>query len=287
MSGALVSFMAMAIAGRELSSELGTFQILAFRSAIGLVIVLMIASHDRWRGIATQRPGLQVLRNLAHYGGQFGWFYGIALIPLAQVFAIEFTVPIWTLVLATVFLRERLSAARLSSVLLGFAGMLLILRPGVQSLHPAALAVLGGALGYAASYVMTKRLVQTDSPLAILFWMTLIQLPLGILPSLSHWIWPSPSLWPWLVIVGVTALSAHFCLSRALALADAMVIVPLDFLRLPLVAVVGAVFYGEALDAWVLIGALVMLAGNLVNIAAERRRQSPTAHNPDAPRRAD
>jgi drug/metabolite transporter (DMT)-like permease len=272
MMGALVSFMAMAVSGRELSSELGTFQILFFRSLVGLVVVAALLTRSGWHHARTGQPGMQLLRNLAHYGGQYGWFYGIALIPLAEVFAIEFTVPIWTALLAAWILGERLSRARLAAVAFGIVGMLIILRPGLSVVHPASLVVLAGAVGYAVAHTLTRKLTRTDTPLAVLFYMTAIQLPLGFIAALPDWTTPSPGLWPWLVVVGVTALSAHYCLTRALTLSDAMVVVPMDFLRVPLIALVGYLVYGEALDWFVLGGALVMLTGNLVNIRAEQRR---------------
>lgn len=272
MVGALFSFMAMGVSGRELSSELGTFQILFFRSLVGLVVVMILLQRQGWHHARTRQPGLQLLRNLAHYGGQYGWFYGIALIPLAEVFAIEFTVPIWTAVLAPLILKERLSGPRLVAVGFGITGMLIILRPGMSVIHPASLVVLAGALGYAITHTLTRKLTTTDTPLAVLFYMTTIQLPLGLLASWSDWVNPSPMLWPWVVVVGVTALSAHYCLTRALSLSDAMVVVPMDFLRIPLIALVGYLVYQEPLDGFVLGGALVMLTGNLINIRAEQRR---------------
>jgi drug/metabolite transporter (DMT)-like permease len=272
MSGALVSFMAMAISGRELSAELGTFQILFFRSLIGLLVITLLLQRFGWGQVVTQRGWLHGVRNLAHFGGQFGWFYGLAYISLAEVFAIEFTVPIWTALLAVLLLGERLTGARMLAIGFGFAGTLLILRPGIEVVQLAALAVLGGALGYALTHIMTKKLAPTETPLTILFYMTIMQLPLGLLPSLGSWVTPSSDMVPWLLGVGVTALSAHYCLTRALQLADATVVVPMDFLRLPLIALVGFLFYQELLDWWVLAGATLMLVGNLVNIRAESRR---------------
>ncbi|HVL55065.1 MAG TPA: DMT family transporter [Burkholderiaceae bacterium] len=271
MGGALLSFSAMAIGGRELSTELNTFQILFFRSAVGLLIVGALLARFGARHARSSQLRLHVLRNTAHFVGQFGWFYGIALLPLAQVFAIEFTIPIWTLLLAAVFLGERLTRARVAAVAFGFVGMLVILRPGVVPLDAASLVVLISALGYGVSYVATKRLTATDSPLTVIFYMTLIQLPLALVPSLPGWSWPSAPLWPWIAVVGVTALSAHFCIARALRLADAMVVVPMDFLRLPLIAVIGYLMYLEPLDPWVMVGAAIMVAGQLLNLRAERR----------------
>jgi drug/metabolite transporter (DMT)-like permease len=240
MSGALVSFMTMAIAGRELSAELSTFQILFFRSAVGLAVVIALLQRTGWQQIRTHAFGTHLMRNVAHYGGQYGWFYGIALIPLTEVFAIEFTMPIWTALLATVMLGERMNGLRALAIALGFAGVLVMLRPGYAAISPAALAVLAGAFCYAISHVFTKRLSGTDSPLAILFYMTVIQLPMALLPSLPHWVWPSAARWPWVVLVGVD------CVVRAL-LPYARISPrrrkrggPLDFLRLPLIALVGS-----------------------------------------------
>ncbi len=266
MSGALVSFMAMAIAGRQLSVELTTFQILFFRSVVGLVVVVVLLQRAGWTQVRTRIFGTHLVRNLTHFGGQYGWFYGIALIPLTEVFAIEFTVPLWTAVLATVFLGERMSGLRALAVALGFAGILVILRPGIAMVSPAALAVLGSAVAYALSHIFTKRLSATETPLAILFYMTVIQLPLALVPSLSGWVWPSARLWPWVGVVAVTALSAHYCLTRAFRLADATIVVSMDFLRLPLIAMVGFLFYGEPLQIWVLVGALIVFAATWLNL---------------------
>jgi drug/metabolite transporter (DMT)-like permease len=272
MTGTLISFMAMAIGGRELSAELNTFQILFFRSLIGLVAIGALMRPTGWRRLQTGCFLLHAARNIAHFGGQFGWFYGLATLSLAEVFAIEFTVPVWTAVLATLLLGERLTRPRITAIALGIAGMLIILRPGAAVFQPAALAVLGGAVGYALSHTLTRKLAQIDPPLVIIFYMTAIQLPLGLVPSLAGWVSPSPAMWPWLLAVGLSALTAHYCMARALKLADATVVVPMDFMRLPLIALVGLTLYGERPDVLVLVGAVVMLAGNLVNVRAEHNK---------------
>ena len=272
MSGTLLSFMAMAIGGRELSSRLSTFQILFFRSIVGLLIVGFFLGCNDWRQIFTKNVKVHVLRNISHFGGQFGWFYGIAFIPLAEVFALEFTVPVWTAVLATILLKEKVTRARVAAIVFGVVGVFLILRPGLAVISPAALAVLGGAFCYALSHTLTRKLALVDTPLTILFYMTVIQLPLGFVTSMFNWMTPSLAMLPWIMVVGVAALSGHYCMARALAIADAIVVVPLDFLRLPLIAAVGFLFYNESLDWLVLIGGAVMFSGNLVNIQAEKNR---------------
>jgi drug/metabolite transporter (DMT)-like permease len=274
MTGTLFSFAAMAVGGRELSRELSTFQILFFRSLIGLIIVLACMFRTGKGSLRSSLIPFHFLRNIAHFGGQFGWFYGIAVIPLAEVFAIEFTVPVWTALLAAFLLKERLTRSRMTAISLGLTGMLIILRPGAAIVHPAAIAVLLGAVCYALSHTLTRKLAQTDSPLTILLYMTLFQLPMGAIPAAAGWVAPSPALWPWIVVVGMSALSGHFCMAKALGLADAAVVVPMDFLRLPLIALVGWLFYNEPLDMFVFTGALFMLTGNLVSIHKEKKTSS-------------
>ena len=263
----------MAVGGRELSVELSTFQILLFRSVIGILIVGFFLWCSNWRQILTKNLQIHVLRNISHFGGQFGWFYGIAFIPLAEVFALEFTVPLWTAILAMVLLNEQMSRARAAAIILGVLGVILILRPGLVVISPAALAVLGGAFCYALSHTLTRRLARVDTPLTILFYMTIIQLPLGFITSILDWTTPSPAMLPWIIVVGVAALSGHYCMARALAIADAILVVPMDFLRLPLIAVVGFLFYGESLDWLVLAGGAVMFTGNILNIQSEGKRK--------------
>lgn len=272
MSGTLISFAAMAIGGRELSTQLSTFQILFFRSVIGLLIISFLLWRSNWRQIVTKEFRVHALRNIAHFGGQFGWFYGIAIIPLAEVFALEFTVPVWTVLMATVLLGEKITRERVTAITLGMLGVLLILRPGLAVTSPASLAVLGGAFCYALSHTLTRKLALVDTPLTILFYMTLIQLPLGFMTSIFHWTTPSVAMLPWIIVVGCAALSGHYCMARALTIADAIVVVPMDFLRLPLIAGIGAIFYGETLDWLVLAGGALMFTGNIVNIQAEEKR---------------
>jgi len=270
MGGALVSFMAMAISGRELSQELDTFQILFFRSIVSLAVISALLTRSGWGQSKARRLKQHLLRNLTHFGGQFGWFYAIALIPLADVFAIEFTMPVWTAIFAALFLNEHLTPPRIFAVVMGLIGMALILRPGLGLISPGAIAMVLGAICFALANTATKSLTGTETPLSILFYMVVIQLPMALVPSLIHWQTPSPATWPWLLLVGSTALSAHYCVARAFQHADATVVVPMDFLRLPLIAVVGALFYNEPLDGFIIAGAVVMCIGNGVSIRAEK-----------------
>lgn len=276
MLGALVSFCLMAIGARELAGAIDTFQILFFRSAIGLVVVTLIISLRQQSPLfQTRRFRLHVGRNLFHFCGQYGWFMGIGLLPLAQVFALEFTTPLWTLIIASLVLKESLTVKKSVAVLLGSVGVYLVLNPGREIVSVAALYVIGAAIFYSLAHVSTKALSATDDALTVLFYMCLVQLPIGLLFGASSFVAPTALQWVWLSLIGLTALSAHFCITNAMKTADASVVVTLDFLRLPLIAVVGVAWYGEPFKPMLVLGAALMLAGNLVNIYRPKFKRQP------------
>ena len=269
MVGALVSFSIMAVSVRELLHTMGSFEILFIRSFMSLAILLLLLPRHGVATLRTRHFGLHVLRNLFHFGGQYAWVYAISLLPLATVFAIEFTMPVWAAVLAMIFLGERLNQGRIVMLTLGVVGVFVMLRPGLAVIQPAALVMLLGAFAYASTMIATKRLAGHDSAFAILFYMAVIQLPLGLIPALAQWVWPGLRDLPWVLALGVVGLSAHYCMTRAFRIADSMVVVPIDFLRLPLIAVVGAVFYREPLELVIMIGAAIIFAGTFYSIRRE------------------
>ena len=272
MTGALLSFAAKAISGRELSDTMSTFEILSLRSAVSLVIVAALLPRFGLGAIRTWHLGMHLFRNIIHFSAQFGWFLGISLLPLATVFSLEFTIPIWSAALAVIFLGEKLNRGRIIAIVFGFGGVLIILRPGSEAIDIASLAVLGAAFGYAVTYITTKKLTGWDSPFVIIFYMNLIQLPLGLVPALFDWTAPVAADIPWILLVGVAGLTSHYSITKAFMLADATLILPIDFLRLPLIAVVGFLFYSEGVDLALFAGAIVIFAGNYYNIRLEARR---------------
>lgn len=283
MTGALLSFSVMAVSVRELAGRLNIFEVLAVRSGMGLAILLAIAAArpELRRDLTRQRLGLHLLRNTVHYASQYAWATSLTLLPLAMVFALEFTMPAWTALLAVLFLGERMTPSRLGVVVLGFIGMLIIVRPGLEGFRPAALLVLLAAFGYGITMVTTKQLTSTESTFAIVFWMTVIQLPLTLVGSDPLFVTriTSGMILPALGI-GIGGLSSHYCLSNAFRAGEAVVVVPLDFLRIPLIALVGWWLYGETLDVFVFLGAGLIIAGVLWNLRAESR-PLPRAGSPD------
>ena len=275
MLGAIASFSAMAVAGRAVSHALDTFEIMTYRSLVGIVVLWVILTlTGQWRQVTRRSLGTHVVRNAAHFTGQNLWFYAVTAIPLAQVFALEFTSPIWVVLLSPLILGEPLTRLRLMSVLAGFAGILIVARPSPDTISPGLIAAASSAVFFALSVMYTRLLTRTETVLCVMFWLTLMQAVFGII--FSAWdgdmVAPSVQTLPWLVLIGLAGLLAHYCLTSALAIAPATVVVPIDFVRLPTIAIVGMLLYGEALDAWVFVGAAVIFAANYANIWYANRR---------------
>lgn len=272
MSGAIVSFTSMAIAGRIVRVELDTFEVMLYRSLVGILIVLAVSSLAGTLGQVTRRKlGLHAVRNISHFAGQNLWFYAITAIPLAQVFALEFTAPLWVTLLAPVILAERLTPVRAFSAALGFVGILIVARPDPTDLDPGMITAALAAIGFAGSALFTKRLTRTETTTCILFWLTVMQAVFGLICAGidGDIALPSPENWPGLAIIGIAGLVAHFCLTTALTLAPASVVMPIDFLRLPVIAIIGMLLYGEPLELAVLLGGLVIFAANAINLRAK------------------
>ena len=273
MGGTLLSFSAMAVSIRELSrAGLNIFEILAIRSAGSLLIlfaVLALRPEIRVHALP-RRIALNTLRNTVHYASQYAWAMSLTMLPLAMVFALEFTMPAWTALLAVWLLHERMTPSRLGVVVFGLVGVLVILRPGLASFNPAAFLVLGAAVGYSITMIATKKLTMTETTFGIIFWMAVMQFPLSLIGS-DPQVFLHLHLAQALPMLGVAiaGTTSHYCLSNAFRAGDATLVVPLDFMRIPLIAVVGWAFYGESLDIFVLLGALIIVAGVLWNLRAE------------------
>ena len=276
MLGAIASFLLMSVAGRAILQEFDTFELMLYRSAIGFVAVAIIIALSP-RGFAqvrTRHPGLHVTRNLFHFTGQNLWFFALGSIPLAQLAALEFTAPIWVALLAPMLLGEMLTRPRIIAAALAFIGVLIVAQPGASPIGPGHLAALGAAVTFALNTIYTRRIMAFDDVLCVVFWMTLSQGLMSFFIALPGGIpLPSPGILPWLAVVGLTGLSAHYALTSALGWAPANVVAPMEFLRLPAAAVLGAVIYGEPLSVAVFAGAVLIIGGNLSSLRSERRRR--------------
>jgi drug/metabolite transporter (DMT)-like permease len=280
MTGALLSFCAMALSVRALSGTLKVIEILVIRNGGGLLILAVagICNPALMRTVSVRRLPLHIARSAVHFGGQYLWATGVTVLPLATVFALEFTAPAHAVLLSAVFLRERLTPGRMGVVVCGLAGVLVILRPGVESFRPEALLVLGAAVCFAIQLIQTKALTRTETTFAIVLWMNLVQMPLALIGSDPRAflglgaadVLPAGA-------IAVTGLFSHFCVAQAFRHGDASLVVPMDFMRVPLIAVAGWWFYGERLDAVVFLGAAVIVAGVAANLRAETARKTGIA----------
>ena len=267
MSGWLSLTLVMVVAGREATRELNVFELMELRSVLGLVLLYpLIHFNGGLATVKTTRLRLHVGRNLIHYCAQLGWFFALTLIPIGQVVAIEFTMPSWTAILATTFLGERMTIWKVAAIVLGLVGVLVIVRPAAGEMNQGQLIALAAAVGFGISIALVKSLTRTESTLSIIFWMLVVQSVAGFAPTLAAWVWPSAAICGWIVVIAICGTFAHFCLARAMLYADATIVIPMDFLRVPLTATIGWLIYGERLDMLTIAGAALILTGNLLNL---------------------
>jgi drug/metabolite transporter (DMT)-like permease len=269
MIGAIISFTSMAVAGRAISGQLDTFEIMLYRSIMGFGIVLTVAKSVGTLGeIDLKHFRLHLLRNIFHFTGQNLWFFALPLIPLAQLFALEFTSPIWVLLLAPFFLGEGLTLRKIAIAALGFIGVLIVARPEIGAVNIGIIAATCAAIGFAGAAILTRKLTMQNSLTKILFFLTGLQIIFGLFCAGydGDIALPSVAAAPWLILIGAAGLAAHFCMTKSLSLAPASLVMPVDFARLPLIAVIGVVFYGESLDFYLVLGAALILAANYLNL---------------------
>jgi drug/metabolite transporter (DMT)-like permease len=280
MSGTLFSFVIAAVSVRAMSKTFNAFEIMSLRSAGGLVILGVLAAFQPglWASVRINRMGLQTFRNFVHFGSQICWTIAIAMLPFATVFALEMTIPAWVTILAVIFLGERMFASRAAALALCVVGALVILRPGHEAFQPAALIMLFGALLFAIAAISTKKLITTETTFSIMLWMNLMQLPLNFAGSDPAFL---VRFTPALILptLGICAagLAIHYCLANAFRCADAIMVIPMDFLRVPLIAVIGWAFYGENPDLYVFAGAGLIVIGVLWNLRGEAQRNGALA----------
>jgi drug/metabolite transporter (DMT)-like permease len=269
MAGWLSATLIVGIAGREALRQLNVFQLMEVRSILGLLMLYpLIRANGGFAIVKTARLHMHIARNLIHYAAQLGWFLALTLIPIGQVVAIEFTMPIWTAIVAAAFLGERMTVWKVAAIILGLVGVLIIVRPTTGEVNPGQLIALAAAVGFGISIAMVKSLTRTEQTLAILFWMLVVQSVAGLLPSLYVWKWPPFYIWGWAAVIAFCGTFSHYCMARALLYADATVVIPMDFLRVPLTAAAGWLIYSERLDMFTVLGAALILCGNLLNLKA-------------------
>jgi S-adenosylmethionine uptake transporter len=268
---AVFCFLVMAVAARELSKRIEPSEILFFRNLISVVVTYPMLVYAGLNALRTRKLPWHGARAVIQFSAQYTWVYALPLLPLAEITALEFTVPLWTAPLAILFLGERIGPQRWVATLLGFVGVLVILRPGMAVVSPAALIVLAGCISFAATGVLVKYLTRTDDPRLVVFMTNLFQLPVALGIALFSWVTPTWPEVPWILAWGLAGLLAQHSMARALSLADVTLIGPIDFARLPFIALVGYLLYAEALDPWTAVGAAIIFGANYHSVRKEAR----------------
>jgi drug/metabolite transporter (DMT)-like permease len=236
------------------------------RSLIAMIILTPLILYEGNVGLRFANLRLNIIRNIIHYGAQYAWFSALILIPLAQVVSIEFTMPIWGALIAALFLGETLTRFKVAAIALGFLGILMIVKPGTSLIDVGHMVALLAAIGFAVSVTLTKVITRKDSALTVIFLMFAIQTVIGAVPAYMTWKWPEPHNWIWVAVVGLAGTFSHYCLSKAISLADVTIVTPMDFLRVPLTVLVGYWVYQEGFDLYSIIGTVLILGANMLNL---------------------
>jgi drug/metabolite transporter (DMT)-like permease len=271
MGGTALTLLAVTI--REIQDTYSVLQMIFLRSVVSFLLILPWAIRAGVVRLRTRRPGLHVFRNGMHYLGNVGWFIGVTLVPLADLSALQFTVPLFTIILAALVLKEIVGPHRWTATAIGFLGALVIIRPGFAEIGVGTVAVILSAMFYAASQVSTKALSRTDSPNVILFYMTIVFIPISGVPAAFDWVTPAWEDAAPILLLGVFGVLAHAFIIRAFAAADASFVMPFDFLRLPVAAAFGFVLYLERPDIWVWVGAVIIFGATYYITWREGRRR--------------
>lgn len=262
----------VSIAIRALKTDIALQELLFFRAFIGLIAIsLIMIPRNGWRIVIPRRPGLQIVRNVLHVSAQYCVFFAVLIVPLAEVTAIEFTVPLITCLFAAPLLKEKIGRTRWIGMIVGFVGILFVVRPVFQDVPPAILIAIFGAVLFSLNTILVKVLSQVEEAGTMVFVMNVIQTLLLIVPTYLVWTTPQWHHVPWLLMLGLSGILAHYCLSRALAIADTSVVLPLDFLRLPFIALIAYWVWGETFSPWTAVGAVIIFGSSYYAIMKVRR----------------
>lgn len=272
MTLAIVLFSAMTVLIRLLTTDIPVHQIVFVRGVVSVLLLVPWLTSQGLQSLATRRFGLLMGRGLLTSIGLLTWIYAIARIPLAEAVALHFTLPLFGILLAGYFLGEKLDRHRWTVTIVGFAGALVILRPGIEGIEMLSLIVLLSALAYAGTGIQTKILVRTETSAAIVFYVSAFTAVPFAIPCLFQW--AEPTLLQWAMLVGVAAFNvvAQSCMNRAFKAADASFILPFDFLRLPFAVVAGFFVFAETPDIWTISGAAIIFGATYYNTTRERHR---------------
>lgn len=275
MASASVFYALVYVVVRNLTDALSVTQVVFFRALLGSAFMLPWLARAGLAALQTRRLKLYAIRVALAYAGTVGWMYGIAHMPLADANALMFTLPLFTVIFAALFLGERVGVHRWTATVVGFMGALIIIRPGLIEISLPALATLFAAAMFSLALVATKSLVATEAPNAVVFYLYTLMIPFATPAAIVDWAPLAWTLAPWLFALGVATIGAQQCSTRAFKAAPASVVIPLHFLQLPLIAALAFLALGQTVDIWTWAGAAVICASTYYIVRRERRTAPP------------
>ena len=286
MLASTIFFTAMTAMIRYLSGSIDPLEIVFFRNLFGLAVLLPWVMRHGMVSLNTRRLPLYSLRALVGLIAMSCWFTAISRMNLGDAVALSFTAPMFATVGAILLLGEIVRVRRWVAVLIGFAGAMVILRPGFAEIPPAAYLVLLSSMMMGLSVCLVKLLARTEQVIAIVFTMVLMLTPVSLIPALFVWQTPDPIQFAWLLAIGACGTLGHICITRAFSMAEATAVLPYDFLRLPLMAVLAWLVFDQVLDGWTGLGAAIIIGSSLYIAHREAYTQRSPAR-PEPPAAAD
>ena len=282
MLASTIGFTSMHTMIRHVSFEMHPFEIVFFRSLFGTLVLVPAFLRHSLEPLRTQKFSLHVARGLLNVVAIITFFYGLSLTALAEVTALNFSAPLFTTLAAVLVLGERIRARRVIALLVGFSGMLVILRPGFAMVGAGPMIIIFSAATWAATLTLTKTILRTDSAITVVSYMTLFLVPISFLLALFYWQWPSLEQLLWLLLIGVLGGAAQICLNQAYKEAEATAITPLDFSRLIWASVLGYIAFGEIPDVWIYAGGVLIFSSVVYITYREARARADHPAEPSA-----
>ena len=258
MLGAMILFSTMGVFIKLSSSQLHPLEVVFFRNFLALFFLTPWIFHQRATVFKSNRKKLYTLRAVFNVVGMAAGFTALTLIPLAEATALSFTAPLFATLGAVLILGEIVRKKRIIAIFFGFVGMLIILRPGIEAVSPGALLAIANAITIAITVLIVKKLTTTEKPITIVAYMALLQTPMALIPALFYWEWPSLITWTWLFCLAGAGTIGHLMYTKAIQLAEVSQLQPIDFVRLPIIALFGYIVFAEQPSIWVWIGGAVI-----------------------------
>ena len=258
MLGAMILFSTMGVFIKLSSSQLHPLEVVFFRNFLALFFLTPWIFKQRATVFKSNRKKLYTLRAIFNVVGMAAGFTALTLIPLAEATALSFTAPLFATLGAALILGEVVRQRRIIAIFFGFVGMLIILRPGIEAVSPGALLAIANAITIAITVLIVKKLTTTEKPITIVAYMALLQTPMALIPALFYWEWPSLITWTWLFCLAGAGTIGHLMYTKAIQLAEVSQLQPIDFVRLPIIALFGYIVFAEQPGLWVWIGGAVI-----------------------------